>query len=171
LAGGQIGYNWQFNSWLLGIEADGSWADIEGSGICNSTVFFLNCSAKTDALFTVTGRVGFAADKALVYFKGGYAAAHDQFTISNVALPPLGTAFSSSLTDWRDGWTIGMGLEYMFMPAFSAKVEYDFMDFGTTRYNFPATTGILPATFTNWDDQQRLHVMKFGVSYHFGGGY
>src|ERR1700738_2672730 len=28
LAGGQLGYNLQFGSWLIGVEADASWADI-----------------------------------------------------------------------------------------------------------------------------------------------
>jgi outer membrane immunogenic protein len=169
LAGGQIGFNWQAGWLVLGIEADGSWADINGRSLCNSTVFFLNCSAKTSSLATVTGRLGFSFDHALIYAKGGAAWARDSFTISNVALPPLVTAFSSSLSDTRSGWTIGMGVEYMFANAWSAKVEYDYMDLGTKRYNFTATSAVVPAaTFTNWDDTQRIHVMKVGINYHFG---
>ena len=34
LAGGQVGYNWQAGSWVFGLEADGHWADINGSTLC-----------------------------------------------------------------------------------------------------------------------------------------
>jgi outer membrane immunogenic protein len=171
LVGGQIGFNWQVNNWLLGIEAEGSWADLEGHSLCNTTIFFLNCASKTDALATATARLGFVMDRGLIFFKGGYAAAHDQLSISSVSLPPIVSNFNSSLTDWRSGWTLGMGLEYMVLPGWSAKVEYDFMDFGSRTYNFPASSALVPpATFTNWSDTQFLHVLKFGVSYHFGGG-
>jgi outer membrane immunogenic protein len=171
LAGGQLGYNWQAGWMVLGIEADGSWADIDGHSICNTTTFFLNCSAKTTALTTVTARLGAAVDKALIYGKGGVAWARDSLSVSNVALPPLATAFSTSLSTTRTGWTIGAGIEYMFGPCWSAMVEYDYMDFGTKRYNFPATSaGVGAATFTNWDDTQRMHTMKIGINYHFGAG-
>ncbi len=31
LVGGQIGYRWQLNNWVFGIEAQGDWADLKGS--------------------------------------------------------------------------------------------------------------------------------------------
>ena len=92
LAGGQIGANWQAGWAVLGVEADGSWANLQGKGICNTTTFFLNCAAKTDGLATVTGRLGVDLDRTLVYVKGGGAWMHETSTISNVALPPLATA-------------------------------------------------------------------------------
>ena len=42
LAGGQIGYNWQSGWMLFGLEADGSWSNITGHGLCNTTTFFMN---------------------------------------------------------------------------------------------------------------------------------
>jgi outer membrane immunogenic protein len=152
---------------VLGIEADGSWAGLQGKALCNSTVFFLNCAAKTDGRATLTGRLGVDLDRTLLYIKGGGAWMHERSTISNVALPPLATAFSSSISNDRTGWTLGMGLEYAFAMHWSAKVEYDYMDFGTKRYNFPPTAGIFAPTFTNWDLVDRMHVVKAGVNYHF----
>jgi outer membrane immunogenic protein len=168
LAGGQIGANYQAGWAVLGAELDGSWADLQGKGICNTTVFFLNCSAKADGLATLTGRLGVDWDRTLLYVKGGAAWMHESETISNVALPPLATAFSSSISNDRTGWTVGMGVEYAFAMHWSAKLEYDFMDFGTKRYNFLASgTGIPVATFTNWDVVDRLSAVKAGVNYHF----
>jgi outer membrane immunogenic protein len=171
LGGGQVGYNWQSGWTVFGIEADGSWADLTGHSICNTTTFFLNCSAKTSAIATLTGRLGGSIDRALIYVKGGVAWDRDRYTISNVALPPLATAFSSSLSDDRTGWTLGMGIEYAFVNNWSAKLEYDYMDFGTKRGNFPATsTAIGASNFTNWDLTQRIHTMKVGINYHFSTG-
>lgn len=168
VAGGQIGYNIQAGWAVFGVEADGSWADITGKGLCNTTVFFLNCNAKTSGLATVTGRIGATMDRTLVYVKGGGAWERSSDTISNVALPPLGTSFSSQITNTRTGWTIGMGLEYAFMAHWSARLEYDYMDFGTQRYNFPATSLLVPAnTFTNWDLVNRIHTVTAGINYHF----
>ena len=53
--GGQIGVNWQWNSFVLGAEGDGSWVDFGG----------------TDALGSVRLRGGFAIDRFLVYGTGG----------------------------------------------------------------------------------------------------
>jgi outer membrane immunogenic protein len=99
----------------------------------------MNCSSKIEGLATVTGRVGASIDRTLIYFKGGGAWGRESETISNVALAPLATAFSSNLSVNRYGWTIGMGIEYAFLPNWSAKIEYDFIDFGTKLYNFPVT--------------------------------
>ena len=63
LAGGQIGYNWQSGWMLFGLEADGSWSNITGHGLCNTTTFFMNCSSKIEGLATVTGRVGASIDR------------------------------------------------------------------------------------------------------------
>ncbi len=168
LGGGQIGYNFQFGWAVLGVEADGSWASLRGSGICNTTTFFLNCSAKANGFATVTARLGADFDRTLVYLKGGAAWMREDSTISNVALPPLATAFSSTLSNNRSGYTIGMGIEYAFTLHWSAKLEYDFMDFGTKRYNFPVTSAtIAVANFNNWDLIDRFHEVKAGVNYHF----
>jgi outer membrane immunogenic protein len=167
LVGGQIGFNWQAGWAVLGIEADGDWADLQGKSICNTTTFFLNCAAKTDGLATFTGRLGVDFDRMLLYVKGGGAWMHENSTISNVALPPLATAFSSSLSDSRYGWTLGMGIEYAFARQWSAKLEYDYADFGTKRYNFPAAGTVGASNFTNWDLVDQIHTVKAGVNYHF----
>jgi outer membrane immunogenic protein len=61
-----------------------------------------------------------------------------------------------------------MGIEYAFLPNWSAKVEYDFIDFGTKTYSFPITsTVVAPTNFTNWSVTSMIHEMKIGVNYHF----
>ena len=78
-------------------------------------------------------------------------------------------------TDWvatlagRLGVTLGMGVEYALNQNWSAKIEYEYIDFGHDTFNFPFAFGPFTATATAniW---QNLHTVKAGVNYRFGGG-
>jgi outer membrane immunogenic protein len=66
------------------------------------------------------------------------------------------------------GWTAGGGIEFALQRNWSAKLEYDFMDFGTHNYAVdltPTSIGVSIADVT-----QRIQVVKFGLNYHFGWG-
>jgi outer membrane immunogenic protein len=76
LFGGTIGGNYQFGSVVVGIEADGQWADIRGTTFNGCGNF--GCETKTDWLATVRGRVGYAWDRVLLYGTGGVAFADVQ---------------------------------------------------------------------------------------------
>jgi outer membrane immunogenic protein len=91
VAGGQVGYNFQFGAspFVFGIEGDGDWSGISGSGACAPGVF-LNCSQSNNLrwMADVTGRVGYAVGGFLPYAKGGIAWgdwSHD-FNIGNGAV-------------------------------------------------------------------------------------
>jgi hypothetical protein len=82
-----------------------------------------NCPGKVDALGTFAGRLGFALDRVLLYGKGGTAFANDKYEINSL------TASRSNETRW--GWMVGAGIEYSFSDNRSAKIEYNYIDFGT----------------------------------------
>src|SRR6185437_6382077 len=87
LAGGQIGANYQVESFVIGVEADVSGAHLIGSRTCVNTVTILNasasvvrlssmlatCSAKVHAVGTLAARLGYAFAHLLVYGKLGGA--------------------------------------------------------------------------------------------------
>src|SRR6202035_5821596 len=123
--GGTIGYNWQVNQWVFGLEADAAGADISDS----ATALGFTGTEKIDAFGSVTGRIGIAAGPALFYAKGGYAWADNKISASAVG---LGTVFSES--HFHPGWTVGGGVEYMFVPSWSAKVEYMYADYANETY-------------------------------------
>jgi outer membrane immunogenic protein len=111
---------------------------------------------------TVAGRLGVALDRVLVYGKGGIAWANDQYNLTspNLALLP---AFSGNET--RFGWIVGAGVEYAFFDNWSAKVEYNYLDFHTSTLQFADTT----QTFIlNTSIQQQLHLVKVGLNYRWG---
>jgi outer membrane immunogenic protein len=180
LAGGQIGYNFQSGWTVFGIEADASWTDIKGNGNNDPFVFpgiksgfgclDLNgaCTSKIEALGTITGRLGVAVDRVLFYAKGGAAWVQERHTVRafDLSAPndPLFN-FTSTTSQTRWGWTAGAGIEYAFTNSWSAKVEYNYLDFGKDEVSFtlPAPTGFgVGGTL-----HQTLHVVKGGLNYRF----
>jgi opacity protein-like surface antigen len=89
--GGQIGGNWQVEWAVFGIQADTHWADIEGRGSCfdagavATAGISFGCNDKVSSFGTVTGRVGAAVDRALIYAKGGWAWEFDQHSLNPTA--------------------------------------------------------------------------------------
>ncbi len=131
LAGGQIGYNWQSGIVVYGIEADIQWADIHESATVATGVRGLDfdASQKLDWFGTVRGRLGITpwSQSALLYVTGGLIYGGEKTTAS------LDTAAASvvvSNSTTRTGGTIGVGLEYLFAPNFSGKVEALWYDMG-----------------------------------------
>jgi outer membrane immunogenic protein len=156
LGGGQIGYNFQSGIIVVGVEADASWASLKGTTPC---LFVLTCKREINTIGTVTGRVGFTADRALIYVKGGGAYANFEYDTSAFGTPV------ASADKWIWGWTVGTGVEYAITQSWSAKIEYNFMDFQKDTVTFTAPI-VGPV---NVDTTSYIHAVKFGVNYRFDG--
>jgi outer membrane immunogenic protein len=161
LVGGQIGCDYQTGAWVTGLEGQGSWADIKGSG--NSVRNALQQeNDRVDALASITARLGYAMGPHLLYVKGGLAGAHDRYDIS---APLLGLGIIAAADQYRLGWTVGAGWEYMFAPGWSAKLEYMYMDFGNRDVTFLSIAG----TPVLGEIDQNIHTVKVGLNYRFTG--
>jgi outer membrane immunogenic protein len=124
LGGAQVGYNWQYGATVFGVEGDFSGTNLQSSntgasGFSNTTSAYWTS--------TVTGRLGYAFDRALIYGKGGLAIADEKDTVTS----PGGGLFSSTGAATQTGWTAGGGVEYALDPHWSAKVEYDYLGLGS----------------------------------------
>ena len=69
---------------------------------------------------TLRGRLGYAFNNVLVYGTGGLAYGGVNFRIENSRLTRLAA---------QHGWTAGGGVEYMFTPNWSGKIEYEHVTF------------------------------------------
>ena len=151
-AGGTLGYNWQSGMFVAGIEADGAWADISksttGTAIILGVPVTATATAKVDALATVRGRIGAAFDQILLYGTGGLAVAD-----TKVSATALGITVSDSKT--QIGWTLGAGVEWMYMPRWSLKAEYLYRRFDSVTF-----FGSPPSTMA-------LNSGQVGVNFHF----
>jgi outer membrane immunogenic protein len=171
LGGVQGGWNYQFGHFVLGSEVDFSWTDIKGdqsSAVGIDGFATITRSSKTKWMGTATTRLGYAWDRVLVYSKLGAAWAHFDYN-DNLAIPGVGSIYNSSASETRAGWTVGTGIEWAFAGNWSAKVEYDYMDFGRRTVDFaPVNIGIASVP-VNLDIDQRISVVKVGINYRFGG--
>jgi outer membrane immunogenic protein len=194
IGGGQLGYNYQFGpSWVAGIEAD-----IQGIAGSNNTgtVFTvvpitgfpansihtsLSAGKNIDYLGTVRGRLGFLAGPTwLIYGTGGLAYGGtnaDTFWTQGVAGPSaVGTPYFSngSANDTQVGWTAGGGVEWMFLPNWSLKVEYLYYDLGSVTFNNGFAANRVTATGQNFysvatQSSTRFdgNIVRAGINYHF----
>jgi outer membrane immunogenic protein len=162
IGGVQGGYNYQFGAIVLGIEADADWGDVKGTAPC---VVVVSCQDRIKSFGDVGGRAGVVVDRALIYLKGGWAWADQQF---NTSFAVAGLTGSNSVSTTRSGAFLGTGVEYAFMPNWSAKIEYDYYDFGTKNVSTSAAVAGLAipiSASSNLTEQ----VVKFGVNYKFWG--
>ena len=168
--GGQIGYRWQASSWVFGLEAQGNWADFNGSNATLLNLFGggvgLNTNrSRIDAFGLFTGQVGYAWNNALLYVKGGAAVTSDKYegfrTATNVVFD------TAKETRW--GGVVGVGLEYGFTPNWSFAVEYDHLFMGNRNVNF--TSVIAPVGVFSRTDRirQGVDLVTARINYRFGG--
>jgi outer membrane immunogenic protein len=154
--GGQIGWNWQAagSPWVFGVEADISFGDI---GSFTSVPGLGSVSTEVKTFGTARARLGYAVDRALWYLTGGFAWVENDV---NTTLLGFGS-FDSSNT--HVGWTIGGGVEFALWDAWTAKVEYLYIDTESKHYH----TDIVGQGLELDPD---FHSVRFGLNYRFGGG-
>ena len=181
MGGGQIGYNYQINDKLVaGIETDLEGIAL-GVGTANwfaaSPITYVQGVRSQHSFGTVRGRAGFLVTPTLLVFgTGGLAYGEADLSaawFSPTLKPGLNAGGSAyGYQDMRTGWTGGGGVEWMFLPKWSAKVECLYYDLGT------ATTQPLQAVygakgqFSNASYQARFNgdVVRAGVNYHLNIG-
>jgi outer membrane immunogenic protein len=164
LGGGQVGADYQFSpNWLVGVEGQ-----ISGISNNNNRGFFNAAGGgftdRTEWIGSVTGRLGYVWGAGVIYGKGGVAF-RDNNNLAAFTAPGAPTAFTTNRDD--TGYTVGGGVEYMFAPAWSAKLEYQYYNFDNTNVTVPAVAGLVAPGVNYRDD---LHTVKLGVNYHFGMG-
>jgi outer membrane immunogenic protein len=160
--GGQVGYRWQANQFVFGVEAQGNWADFSGSNVSPFTGGTTSDRSRIDAFGLFTGQVGYAFNNALLYVKGGAAVTDSHFDVFGV---PGGAFFAGTGDQTRWGGTVGVGLEYAFAPSWSVGVEYDHLFMGNQTLAF--TGPGVPTTFDNIS--QDVDLVTARLNYRFGG--
>lgn len=169
IGGGQVGYNYQIGSIVLGAEADLQYTDVK------STNAFLGTSGATSVfrqemeyLGTVRLRAGYAVDRFLVYATGGlaYGEVKNNATFFSATVPGQIDYFGSR-SDMQVGYTVGGGVEYAFTNNLSAKAEYLYYDLG--KKNNPVNlTAAGPAGGSYVARNETSgHIVRVGLNYRF----
>ena len=184
----------------LGLNPSLTW----GAG--NTLATSVSVSKSLNYLGTVRGRLGYLVTPTLLAFVSGglaYGGVSSSASIlQNISGPVDGVFFpgqggiagayftSSAFSDTRVGWTVGAGAEWMFLPNWSAKIEYLYYDLGQINFGagalaapitgpggyFPgaAAGGFPPGVFyalgTNVSERFNGHIVRAGLNYHFNLG-
>jgi outer membrane immunogenic protein len=178
LGGVQAGYNWQLPSnFVLGVEGDFSFTDFSTAPALNAIVSVIDPNVishpdpRVTDLATITGRIGYAFDKLLIFGKAGWGWAR---TTDNAFTTDAGaTILTQTLSATRSGWTAGGGVELGLWQNWSAKLEGDYMGFGKRTLGSLVTSGnaeIPTGSVLLRDHDTNIWVVKAGVNYHFNWG-
>ena len=165
LGGGQVGYNHQMNAFVAGVETDIQGSTIR-SGNSGNTIFYPSPfphgllvpllpgnggNVRLPWFGTARGRIGYlVTPELLVYATGGFA-------YGEVEAWQWGEQWNNT----RIGWTVGGGLEWMFTPNWSAKIEYLYTDLsgngrsGSWGWN------------TSYGSHSDFNVLRLGANYYF----
>jgi opacity protein-like surface antigen len=179
IAGAHVGYNRQFDRWVVGLEGaidptlitrrlsilvPNTGADPDGS-------LGIGAAATGPVWSSIQGslraRAGYALDRVLFYGSGGaaFGAFGSAFQLWGIDLnlAPFYAANMHSST--RVGWTAGGGVEYAINPHWSVRGEYRYSDFGHLKdFPAPSSLGVSYAADRRLDQNQ----VQLGLSYKFG---
>jgi outer membrane immunogenic protein len=172
IGGAQLGYNWQFGTWVWGLEADFQGANITdsqsistaGGGAFAPGSF--SSSQNLDFLGTVRGRVGYTpVDRWLIYATGGLAYGQVNYNLSFNF--PGSNDFQSIATSRTDvGWTLGAGLEWALDGKWTAKAEYLYVDLGDRTFaSVPGGRAANLATTLSETFENRYSIVRVGLNY------
>jgi outer membrane immunogenic protein len=165
IGGAEVGYNYQFNNYLVGLETDFSYASGRGSASATGPFFIggtlmTTYATKLEWLGTVRARLGvLATDNLLVYGTGGFAYGDvSTATIGSNVAPGAAPCSGPGLTIYcaqgstsgvSTGWTLGAGVQYALSQQWLLKAEYLYVDLGHQTVTFPdrdVVGGTLTAT-------------------------
>jgi outer membrane immunogenic protein len=173
-AGGQAGYNAQFNQFVLGVETDLNWMNsaVKTTGfVAPPNGIITNVSSSSAGLRwlgTLRGRAGFAVDRALFYVTGGLAYGDARASSNASNFDGTNTdLYAGSVSGIRVGYAVGAGLEYAVTNNISLKGEYLYYNLGSASYSvaaaniFAAGEGIFTTASQKFDGS----IVRVGLNY------
>ncbi|HTN61552.1 MAG TPA: outer membrane beta-barrel protein [Devosia sp.] len=163
--GGQIGYRWQSSNWVLGLEVQGNWANLNGQNISDAFPAYTN-ESRLDAFGLFTGQIGYAWDGTLLYLKGGAAVTSSRYQGLTTA---TGVPASDPVNNTAWGGVVGAGLEYGFAPNWSIGLEYDhiFMGGSSNRFVNNGTVGPAGTLFGTDTIHQDVDLVGLRLNFRF----
>jgi outer membrane immunogenic protein len=154
--GGQVGYNWQDDIYVYGLEGDFQFSNIkasdnnftclecerDGPDYFHRLGFGAKARQKLKWFSTVRGRVGISPNESLLFYTtaglafGKVKSGADIYVFEEEGVPndfdSYLTSFAGSSSKTKVGWTIGIGSELKITENTSFKFEYLYLDLGKT---------------------------------------
>ncbi|MFV0279886.1 MAG: outer membrane protein [Rhodoblastus sp.] len=181
VAGVTAGYNWQWNRFVYGVEADYGYLSAAGeSGPSPASMddTFLHTSATDYA--TLRARFGVAFDRLLLFGTAGAASAHFNSYVDD---PDIAVGVRTEKTALQWGYAVGAGAEYALTDHITVKFDWLHMEFqkskSTGYVNITCVPGSCPPQWkldragmamdgtVGWKISHTLNLFRAGANYKF----
>jgi len=172
IGGGQVGGNYQFSNFVIGVEGTFDWASNNNNATTGVVVPVgplagntIQVTSNNTWISTLAGRFGVAYDRVLFYGKGGGAwVGNSSFTVTNVT---TGASITGSNSNTTSGWLAGAGIEWAFANNWTVKFEYDYIGLSGRTFTVPVGSPFLVGdTFTTGSNN--IQMATVGVNFLFG---
>ncbi len=167
IGGGQVGCDYQVDRWVIGFQGMLGATGLKADSI-NAVSSALLDSTKIPWLATATGRIGITGSPTLYYVKGGAAWVRTEYNECCLPILPAATVITvipdGFANKTRTGWTIGGGVEHIFVQHWSVFVEYNYIKLSDSSVAF---TGVNGWGNFNYNIDQNIHSVLLGVNYRF----
>ena len=178
VAGGQAGCNYQINKFVFGAEGEFDW-----SGITNNASYSepepadpdyagsYAYSYRTQNLWdaTLALRAGFVPlENLLIYGKVGVAWGSYKLSYAccNYAGADALDNYSANAQTTATGLVVGAGFEYAITNHWTAKFEYEYIDYGSPSFNIAYTDAGVASSYSETLEQHK-QIVKVGLNYKF----
>jgi outer membrane immunogenic protein len=173
LLGSSYGAQYQWNNWVIGVEAgytalfNSDYAtSLSASADCLASTANRTCEARIRNYWQAGGRVGYAWNNVMAFASGGYANGRIQSQVLVTSAPNTVTSFTS---ERHDGWYAGGGVE-MFVGRWLWSdtiigVEYQHVEFNTRRH-----VELLSTAVNNRDMSASMDLIQARITFKYSLG-
>jgi outer membrane immunogenic protein len=149
------GYNWQFKSFVLGVEGDFNYLN-STSGKVEGYDPTEYVKIDSNWFTSIRARAGVTYDNVLIYVTGGPAWVNAKHTLNYDNEPQ----YSFSTTSTTLGAALGLGVEANIAARWTVKAEYLYVDVQSVHLITPDNSG--PFTFND-----SVNIARVGFNYKF----
>jgi outer membrane immunogenic protein len=160
-----LGYNYQVGSFVLGLQAEYSFAGVTGSGqvFPAGTLSPLYITSSLRQFGSVDGRIGVAYNRWLVYAIGGFAYADQRHSIVTG-----GFGLTRDYGSNEYGWDVGGGVEYALTDNWTARVEYRYYNWGNKGFTDVLLNNNLGVpVVSSHSTTETMHTIRAALTYKF----
>jgi outer membrane immunogenic protein len=152
--GGHVGYDYQWNWLVLGLEGDFEWWDIDGD---DGGVSGVVDDVDGNWLASIRARAGVAWNRFLIYATGGWQWGDGNInqTITGTSGPTIQNGFDF------DTWTVGGGVEFAVWNNLILGLEYRYID------SFSVSTSINAVSIADTYNFDDIHTVRGRLRWKF----
>jgi opacity protein-like surface antigen len=152
MGGMNLGYDWRFNDFTVGVDVSGELTDARSNGTLLSfdETFggpsdHVASSTKLKSIITIKPKLGLVLDdQTRIYAMAGFATARVSRTVTGLTGTTgdvfLDAGVTGSDSKRMSGYTAGVGAERVIGSGFSLTLELNYFDFGHEDFTYGGTT-------------------------------